>query len=423
MRPRFKWMLGLFVLIVMAVGQVAAAATTIQFYAHPRMTADGSDINVTLVEMFNASQSDIIVEYIPASGDWVEKVSVEFLAGTAPDVIAGWESFFRNWLEQGHALALDRYLPGELLRDFVPGHLRLFQVNGQQMALPHYTGVSGLFYNVDMFDAAGVPYPDETWTWDNIIDAGRKLTRRTGDQVTQWGFDVNGGWDRVIQFIWENGGRVIDEGEVVGDRIYLDEPAAIEALEFQHSLVWEYEIAPPYPFIGRWSHDMFWGGTELAMWQTGSWDVSATFNNCPSCNWNVAVRPRGRSGIPSAIHTADGYMVYSGTRHPDEAVRFLLFLVSEEAQRYQMIAGNLQPARLTLGAEYARETAAAQRGINLGVFIEQTAYARPAPLFTKQSEVGPLFWPAIESSILKNERPVRQVFEELTERVNAILAQ
>src|SRR5690606_12187471 len=182
-------------------------------------------------------------------------------------------------------------------------------------------------------------------------------------------------------------------------------------------------IAPPYPFIGRWSHDMFWTGTELAMWQTGSWDVSATFTNCPTCNWNVSVRPRGRTGFASAIHTADGYMVYAGTQQPDEAVRFLLFLVGEEAQRYQMIAGNLQPARLSLGAEYARETEAAQKGINLEVFIEQTAYARPAPLFTKQTEVGQLLWPAIEESILKNERPVRQVFEELTARVNAILAQ
>src|SRR5690606_8185386 len=389
MRGRISGVLA-FVLVFGVVAQAAAASTTIHFFAPPRMTLDGKDINETLVEMFNSSQNDIIVEYTPATGDWVEKVSVEFLAGTAPDVVAGWESFFRNWLEQGHALPLDRYLDAELINDFVPGHLRLFQVDGKQMALPHFTGVSGLFYNVDMFDAAGVPYPDETWTWDTIIEAGRKLTRRSGDQVVQWGFDVNGGWDRVIQFVWENGGRVIDEGVVVGDRIYLDEPAAVEALEFQHSLIWEYEIAPPYPIIGRSPHQMFWTGTELAMWQTGSWDVSATFTNCPSCNWNVAVRPRGRTGIASAIHTADGYMVYAGTQHPDEAVRFLLFLVGEEAQRYQMIAGNLQPARLSLGAEYARETEAAQKGINLEVFIEQTAYARPAPLFTKQTEVGQL---------------------------------
>ena len=224
MRYRPMWMLSLVVIILTVGAQMVAAATTIHFFAPPRMTADGSDINQTLVAMFNESQNDVVVEYTPATGDWVEKLSVEFLAGTAADVIAGWESFFRNWLEQGHALPLDRYLTAELLQDFVPGHLRLFQVDGKQMALPHYTGVSGLFYNVDMFDAAGVPYPDESWTWETIIDAGRKLTRRAGDQVTQWGYDVSGGWDRVIQFVWENGGRVIDEGVVVGDRIYLDDP-------------------------------------------------------------------------------------------------------------------------------------------------------------------------------------------------------
>lgn len=423
MNRRFTVTIFFAVVAVFLLTYAVTAQTVIRFYAAPRLTADGSDINQHLVQMFNESQDGIVVEYIPATGDWVERLSVEFLAGTAADVVAGWESFFRTWLEQGHALPLDRYVSAELLNDFVPGHLRLFQVDGQQMALPHFTGVSGIFYNKSMFDAAGVTYPDETWTWKTVEEEGRKLTRHSGEQIVQYGWDVHSGWDRYVQHVWENGGRVIDEDVVVGDRLYFDEPEAIEAFEWMHSLIWELEIAAPYPLIGRWPHDMFWSGTELAMWQSGSWDVSATINNCPDCDWNVAVRPRGNTGISSAIHTADGYMVYSGTDHPDEAAEFLLFLVGEEAQRYQMIAGNLQPARLSLGVEYATETEAARQGINLGVFIEQTAYARPAPLFTKQGEVGPLFWPYFESAILKNEQPVRQAFEELTQRVNHILGQ
>lgn len=407
---------------LLAGTQVASAATTIRFFAQPRSSGDGSDVNEQLVKLFNSKQNAFRVEYIPATGDWVNKVTVEMAAGSAADVIAGWQDFFRAWLEQGQALPLDKFLSADLLRDFVPSHLRLFQVNGQQMALPHYTGVSGIFYNVDMFNAAGLEAPDEKWTWDTLLAAAKKLTRRDGSgKVTQWGFDVHPSIDRFVQFVWENGGRAIEEGQVVGDRLYFDEPKAVEAFQFQHSLIWEHQVAAPYSVIGKWPHDMFWNGIDLAMWQTGSWDVSITMQHAKA-EWNVAVRPRGRTGIPSAVHTADGYLVYKGTKHPNEAVEFLKFLVSPEAQRLQMVQANLQPARLSLGGAYARDTAAAKKGLNMKVFIEQTAYARPSPLFTKQNEVNPLFWPYFERIFYKNELPVRTGIEELTDRVNAILA-
>ena len=64
-----------------------------------------------------------------------------------------------------------------------------------------------------MFDAAGIAYPDDTWTWDTLVDVGKKLTLDTnGDgQTDQWGFytettDMENYWSSLV---WQNGGDIV----------------------------------------------------------------------------------------------------------------------------------------------------------------------------------------------------------------------
>jgi len=116
-------------------------------------------------------------------------------------------------------------------------------------------------------------------------------------------------------------------------------------------------------------------------------------------------------------------MVYKGTSAPDAAVKFLLFLVSPEAQRIQMQRANLQPARLSLGLEYATETEGARRGLDMKIFIDQTAYARPAPLFVNQQAVMELRWPYVDRMLYQNELPVRQGMIEWTRTANALMVE
>lgn len=422
MRSKLIYLVGLLVVAALFVpNEVADAAVEIRYMTNPRMTAFGDDVNKLLVEIFNELNPDIHVIYEPATAAWQERASVQMLAGTAPDVIAGFDHWFRAWLEQGQALPLDRYLPAGYLDDFVPSHVQLFNIEGRQLALPYYTGVSALFYNQDMFDRAGVLYPDETWDWDDLLSAARKLTRRDGSgAVTTYGTDVQVAWDRVILWIWENGGNVIDDGDFVGRRVYFDSPEVVAAIEFLQELIHTYEVAPSWPQLGMDPWNGFWRGDTVAMWQTGSWDVSSTLQNA-GFSWNVSVRPRGRGDIPAATHTSDGVMVYAGTQHPEAAVRFLLFLTSLEAQEILMHQANLQPARLSLGGDYAALTRGARQGINMDVFIEQTAYARPAPYFANQSRVSSILVNTLNQAIYFNSMPASSAMESLQREITAIM--
>lgn len=420
MRHRFVSTITLLVALL-ALSAVGNAAVEIRYTTNPRMTPFGDDVNKLLVDIFNELNPDIRVVYEPATAAWQERVSVQMLAGTAPDVIAGFDHWFRAWLEQGQALPLDDYLPAGYLDDFVPSHVQLYNIDGKQLALPYYTGVSALFYNQDMFDRAGVVYPNESWTWDDYLDAARKLTVRDGSGVvTTYGADVQVAWDRVILWIWENGGNVIDEGEFVGRRVYFDTPEVVEAVEFLQELIHTYEVAPSWPQLGMDPWTGFWRGDTVAMWQTGSWDVSTTLQNA-NFTWNVSVHPRGRDGIPAATHTSDGIMVYSGTRHPEAAVRFLLFITGLDAQELLMHQANLQPARLSLGGDYARYTRGARQGINMDLFIEQTRYARPAPFFANQSRVSSVLVNTLNQAIYHNAMPAASAMESLQREISALI--
>ncbi|NBU64065.1 MAG: extracellular solute-binding protein, partial [Chloroflexia bacterium] len=57
-------------------------------------------------------------------------------------------------------------------------------------AIPENLQMMQMFYNKDLFDKAGVKYPDASWTWNDVLAAAAKLKITEGDTVTQWGFDI-----------------------------------------------------------------------------------------------------------------------------------------------------------------------------------------------------------------------------------------
>src|SRR4029079_1899722 len=80
---------------------------------------------------------------------------------------------------------------------FIPEVLKIYQSEGKTWGLPFLTTGSYVFYNMKLFDAAKVPYPttdweDKTWTWDALVDLGKKLTKNVDDPSTaQYGLIEN----------------------------------------------------------------------------------------------------------------------------------------------------------------------------------------------------------------------------------------
>src|SRR3990172_6752947 len=117
-----------------------------------------------MLGQFNADNPNIQVFYTPDPEQLEEKMVSDFAPGTAPDVLAGCCDFFPAWANAGYLLDLRPYVEADLDQETIADwsaaqYKALFTEDGMQFALPKYHGGLALYYNKDLFDAAGVDYP------------------------------------------------------------------------------------------------------------------------------------------------------------------------------------------------------------------------------------------------------------------------
>jgi len=111
-----------------------------------------------------------LVEYDPA--EYNTLLTADLGAGAAPDIITQKEVKYVSTLVAGGQLldVSDIEIP-----DSVSG-AKSYEVDGTQYGTPYRQDSWVLFYNKDLFDAAGVDYPDGSWTWDDYDEAAKALT-------------------------------------------------------------------------------------------------------------------------------------------------------------------------------------------------------------------------------------------------------
>ena len=146
-----------------------------------------------LVESFEAANPTIDVKVTVADWDaYWEKLLTGLAGGAAPDVFAMDGPLFPDYQARDVLLDLQPFIErdGYDLTQLADQGVGVFKTaEGGQFGLPRDLNVVVLYYNKAMFDAAGVPYPDDTWDWAKLIEVGKQLTLDTdGDGTTdQWG--------------------------------------------------------------------------------------------------------------------------------------------------------------------------------------------------------------------------------------------
>jgi multiple sugar transport system substrate-binding protein len=84
----------------------------------------------------------------------------------------------------------------------------VYDVQGKIYGVPTWCLTYWMFYNKNMFDEAGIPYPTPEMTWTEYTEVAKKLTKREGDRVTQFGANGWQGWTMpVAQVVWTFGGK------------------------------------------------------------------------------------------------------------------------------------------------------------------------------------------------------------------------
>lgn len=298
-----------------------------------------------IVDEFNKEYPEINIELVQIpDSDYSQKVNQMLVGGTAPDVILSFETDLPRFAESGSIISLEDYL-AETDKidstDFIPAVDKLNEQTGGNYGLPWAYASEILFYNKDMFDAAGVAYPTKDWTWDDFTAAAEKLTIKEGEKTIQWGADAltfRGLW-------WSLAGQGGDE-LVVDGKLSLGDGLR-DALEFQNKLTNELAVSPE-PSAGDSVADLFSSG-QAAMTRTGSWMTNqykdVTFN------WDIETLPKGERAYNS-LHTGF-YTINAASEHPDEAWKFIEFMMSEKGQTLNSEWGNNPSALKSIAAQGA----------------------------------------------------------------------
>jgi multiple sugar transport system substrate-binding protein len=292
------------------------------------------DIYWNMADDFHAQQQKARVapeQYLGQS--YYEKLQTLLAGGQAPDVMyfQGW--IWQPYVLQGVLLALDSYLSRDksMQRVVPPGYEAQSKFRGKPYMLTADTGPMVIFYNKELFDRAGVPYPKEGWTLDDLVETARRLTFKEGD-TQYWGYQVNGGYLRNFPWMRLNGAREWDRIEEP-KKAFWDSAGIVKELQLQLvDLINRYRYAPPRTAQTEQNHIQF---GYAAMKMEGPWFLPQMWGPKArregGINFDVAPMPRGTE--QHAVHLQHGHVVNAATRYADAAWTFLQHVASDQGQQ------------------------------------------------------------------------------------------
>jgi len=371
-----------------------------------------------MMEKFHATHPNIRVFYNPDPKGLAEIMLEQMKVGTAADVFQGCCSYFPIWAQEGYTLDLRPFIERDLeeldTNDWDPAQYASFLTrDGLRYGVPKYHGALALYYNKDLFDEYGVAYPDGSWDHDDYLTAMKSLTHdRDGDGNTDlWGSTIDISWDRIQVHLNGWGGHLVDPDDptVCG----MDTPEAMEALEWIRARIWDDGvIATNLDVQGLATRDAFIGG-QVAMVEDGSWALKDILAKA-DFSVGVAIFPAGPVRRVT-LATTDGFGIFAGTEHPEEAWELVKFLAGEEFGRAMARTNFLQPARASLVDEWASfirdEFPEKAREVNILAFADGqlNGYSVTAEVFANMKDARPITLEAWDRILTLGQSPVEDI--------------
>jgi multiple sugar transport system substrate-binding protein len=295
----------------------------------------------TLVNAFQQKHPEIPVEliHVPAQGDYLTRLSADLAAGTPANIVLLNYRRYAGFAQKGVLEPLQPYLDKSTLikvDDFYAEAIRSYRWGNQVMCLPQNISSLVVYYNKNMFDAAGVPYPQSDWTWDDFLSAAQSLTKPTSDQ---YGVGVEPSLIRVAPFIWQNGGELVAIPRASG--LLVDSPEAREAIQWFADLQVKHHVAPDAVAEKAEDSESRFSNGRLGMY-LDSRKVVPTFRTITDFDWDVAPLPTGNS--PATILHSDAYCMTAATKDKDAAWKFIEFANAVEGQQIIVGTGRTVPS-------------------------------------------------------------------------------
>ena len=315
--------------------------------------------------------------------EYFTKLQTAATGGSAADVFWMNGPNFQLYASNGQLAPLDD--AGVDAADYPQGLIDLYTFDGALYGAPKDFDTVALWYNKALFDAAGVEYPSDGWTWDDFTAAAAALTDpakgQFGVAASQYG------QENFYNSIAQAGGEVISAD---GTESGYGSPEALAGIELWTDLI-EAGSSPTAQQMTDTNPEDFFLSGKVAMFQNGSWAAIAYGDNAEIADTvDVAPLPEGPKGNQSVIHGV-GNVANAKSPHVAEAKAFAAFASGEQAAEIQAETGTVIPA--FNGTQQGWVDALPQ--YDLQVYIDALDTAVPYPVSKNTSA-----WTSIESEVL-----------------------
>lgn len=284
-----------------------------------------------IADEFEASHPGIKIKIeIAGWSDYWTMLEAGATGGSLPDVFWMHSNEIYRYASNGMLLDLtDKISSSDQvdLSKFPEGLVKIYNFNGKQYAVPKDFDTIGLWYNKTMFDEAGIEYPNDSWTWDDLYNAAKALTKDGKYGILAPLHNQEG----YYNFVYQNGGTIITDDKKSG----YDDPKTIEALEFYVKLIRD-GLSPEVYGDSERAEAMQNGLAAMGFF--GSWNLTSfTENEFMAQNFDVSVLPKKEK--QASIYNGLGNAIAHNTKHPEEAWKFVEYLGSKEGQDRQAELG------------------------------------------------------------------------------------
>ena len=370
----------------------------------------------SLVEAYEKENPDvsISIQLTPYKGsEYWTKLEAAAGGGKAPDVF---------WI---NVLHLDAYVEGGILADLTSAIeesdindsysetlVNNYVRDGKNYAVPKDFDTNALWYNKDLFDQAGVAYPTDDMSYDDLVALATELKDKLPDGVYPFACPVDfQTW--YYQTVFANNGWILnDDATETG----YEDPKTQEGIQCWIDMI-DQGLSPSAANLAETSADAMFEGEQIAMNFAGSYMVPEYVANDTIKDKIDCVEIPTFNGKEDNCINGLGYAVYEGSKNKDAATDFAVWLGSAEAQKIQGETGVVISAR-TDAQQYFAQT---NESYNLAAYTNHADEAYPLPVCSKAAELYDLEATWITKAYT-GEMSLADACSSLKEEADALLA-
>lgn len=256
--------------------------------------------------------------------------------GDMPDVFWMHSNNSQIYMNNDMLLNLDDYIANSDkidMANYMPEVTELYTYDDSVYAIPKDYDTIALWYNKKMFDDEGLDYPDNTWTWDDLYDAAKKLTH---DGQYGIALDTSNEQDCYYNIVYSKGGYILSDDHKTSG---YDDPNTLKAMDYVADLL--KDCCPPATTMSETGTDVLAQSGTVAMITQGSWMVAGfKSNDYMAENFDVAIIPYDKeTGVRASICNGLGWSAPANSDRPDDCWALIEWFGTEEMQKKQAELG------------------------------------------------------------------------------------